>query len=57
MRRRNLSTAVAAAVIALVSVTGISAASFTLDDLIQVSGSSPFTADCDNADGQTGEAV
>ena len=42
MRRRHFSTAVAAAVIALVSVTGLSAASFVLGPLVQVSGASPF---------------
>ena len=54
MRQRHLSTAVAAVVIALVSVTGLSAASFTLGPLVPVSGVSPFTAACDDAAGQTG---
>jgi len=56
MHRKHLSTAVAAAVIALVSVTGISAASFTLGPLVQVSGASPFSGACDDAAGQTGTA-
>jgi hypothetical protein len=54
MRRKHLSTALAAAVIALVSVTSLSAASFTLGPLVQVSGSTPFPAGCDDFVDQTG---
>ncbi len=41
MHRRHLSTVLAAVVIALVAVTGISASSFVLGDLEQVSGREP----------------
>ena len=54
MHHKHLWTAIAAAVIALVSVTVISAASLTLGPLVQVSGASPFSASCDDAAGQTG---
>ncbi len=54
MSRRHLSTLVGAVVIALVSVTGLSAASFGLGLLVQVSNTSPFTSGCDDAAGQTG---
>ena len=56
MRRKHLLTAVGAVVIALVSVTGLSAASFGLGPLVQVSNTSPFAADCDNYVDQTGTA-
>ena len=56
MHRKHLSTAFAAVVIGLVSVTGLSAASFTLGPLVQVSGATPFSAACDDAAGQTGTA-
>lgn len=54
MSRKHVSTAIGTAVIALVSVTGLSAASFGLDPPVQVSGTSPFSTGCDNAAGQTG---
>lgn len=55
MELKHVSTAVAAVGIALASVTGISAASFTLGPLVQVSGTSPFAAcTADDAAGQTG---
>jgi hypothetical protein len=55
MRRKRFSTALAAVAVALVLVTGISAADFTLGTLVQVSGASPL-AGCtaDDAAGQTG---
>jgi hypothetical protein len=55
MNHARAATALAAAALALVLVTGVSAASFTLGPLVQVSGVSPF-AGCtaDNVAGQTG---
>ena len=55
MRRKRISTAFAATVLALASVTALQAASFTLGPLVQVSGASPL-AGCtaDNAAGQSG---
>jgi len=55
MRRKRVTTVVAASVVALVLVAGISAASFMLGPLVQVSGASPL-ASCtaDDAAGQTG---
>lgn len=55
MHRRHFPTAVAAAVIALVTAAGISAADLTLGPLVQVSGASSL-AGCtaDDAAGQTG---
>ena len=41
MSRKHLSTAIGTAVIALVSVTGLSAASFGLDPPVQVVGHEP----------------
>ncbi len=55
MHRKRLSTALAAAVIALVSVTALSASILPLGTLVQVSGTSPFSATCDGAGGQTGD--
>ncbi len=55
MRHKHLSTIVAAFVIALVSVTGLSAAS-SLGPLVRVSGGSPFSSTCDDLAGQTGTA-
>ena len=57
MRKSSLSTAAAAAVIGLVVVTAVSAASFTLGPLVQVSATSPFPAGCDGFADQSGEAV
>ena len=55
MRRKQVTTAVAAAAVALVLVAGISAASFNLGPLVQVSGASPLAAcTADDAAGQTG---
>ena len=57
MHRRHISTACAAAVLALVAVTALPAANLTLGPLVQVSGASPL-AGCtlDNVAGQTGTA-
>ena len=55
MRQSSLATAAAAAVIGLVLVTAVSAATFTLGPLVQVSGTSPFPAGCDSFADQSGE--
>jgi hypothetical protein len=55
MRQSSLSTAAAAAVIGLVVVTAVSAATFTLGPLVQVSATSPFPAGCDDFADQSGE--
>ena len=57
MHRRHISTACAAAVLALVAVTALPAANLTLGPLVQASGASPL-AGCtlDNVAGQTGTA-
>src|SRR5688572_12290553 len=57
MHRRHISTACAAAVLALVAVTALPAANLTLGPLAQVSGASPL-AGCtlDDVAGQTGTA-
>jgi hypothetical protein len=55
MERKHLPVAVASLAIALVSVTAISAASFTLGPLVQVSGVSPLSGcTADGVAGQTG---
>jgi hypothetical protein len=56
MHRRHISTACAAAVLALVAVTALPAANLTLGDLVQVSGGSPFAACQDDFAGQSGTA-
>jgi hypothetical protein len=56
MHRRHISTACAAAVLALVAVTALPAANLTLGDLVQVSGGSPFAACQDDLAGQSGTA-
>jgi hypothetical protein len=57
MHRRHISTACAAAVLALLAVTALPAANLTLGPLVQVSGASPL-AGCtlDDVAGQTGTA-
>ena len=55
MRRKRISIAFAAAVLALASVTVLSAASLTLGPLVQVSGASPLAAcTADDVAGQSG---